>query len=521
MKHIIKSALHKVLKFLKKKIVIWAIIILAVIAGIYFLFFNGKGGTGIIQVGAVERQDLLETVLATGQVVSQTDLNLSFQGTGIVKSVLVKEGDTVKEGQILATLDQSSALASLTTARGALLQAQANYEKIIEGAKAQDIKVYQDAVELAKQDLQSGYTSLVSALNDANIKIYNVYTFADYLKKTYFERGDSESITVSENVTKMNSEFDKFKLTVAKIKNGLDEANIVSDLDKVKDNVWEIKTAAQRIRDVVSPIGSYQNIIASSDIDLLDGHVSYVNTALASITTAQQNVISYKLASQKAQSQLDFIKAPPTQAEVDVAQAQIVSAQGQVDSANATVNNLTIKAPADGTITRVDIRAGEQAASMSEVIDLKSIGDLYVEAYISEANVASLKIDQQVDYTFDALGPDRHFTGKILTINPASTVISGVVNYKVKGSVENAPETRPGMTANMTVMVAEKKNALAVPSTAVISKNNKKYVRVVDNADIKTFREMEVQTGLEADGGVVEILAGLVEGEKIIIYMRQ
>jgi len=61
---------------------------------------------------------------------------------------------------------------------------------------------------------------------------------------------------------------------------------------------------------------------------------------------------------------------------------------------------------------------------------------------------------------------------------------------------------------------------LAVSSTAVINKNNKKYVRVVDDAKKLTYHEVEVQTGLQADGGLIEILSGLNEGQQIITYIK-
>jgi HlyD family secretion protein len=145
---------------------------------------------------------------------------------------------------------------------------------------------------------------------------------------------------------------------------------------------------------------------------------------------------------------------------------------------------------------------------------------LYAESDVSEANIATLQVGQPIDYTFDALGPDQHFAGKVLTINPASIIISGVVDYKVKGSLDNIPNIKPGMTANMTILVAKKDSALAVPSTAIINKNNNQYIRIIDNDKNKTYHEVQVQTGLQADGGLVEITSGIKDGQEIIIYMK-
>jgi multidrug efflux pump subunit AcrA (membrane-fusion protein) len=98
--------------------------------------------------------------------------------------------------------------------------------------------------------------------------------------------------------------------------------------------------------------------------------------------------------------------------------------------------------------------------------------------------------------------------------------VSGVVNYKVTGSLENIPEVRPGMTSNMTILVTERKGVLVVPTSSVINKDSKKFIRIVDDPKTKTYHEIEVQTGLEADGGLVEIVSGLTEGQEVVTYIK-
>src|SRR6185369_16179855 len=93
-----------------------------------------KDNSANIQTDVVKKQNLKATVLATGQVVSSVDLNLSFKSSGIVQNLSVKEGDKVFAGQFLANLDQKDLQANLTSARGTLAQAQANYNKVLAGA---------------------------------------------------------------------------------------------------------------------------------------------------------------------------------------------------------------------------------------------------------------------------------------------------------------------------------------------------------------------------------------------------
>lgn len=464
---------------------------MVIIAIIAIYSFTRSKAPGSIQTDMVSRQDLEETVLATGQVVSETDLDLGFQASGIVREVYVKEGDVVSEGQVLASLDQSVALASLANAKASLAQAQANYNKILTGV-------------VSEVSLISAYQNALNSVNDAYLKADNALSTVTSLQNTYFVGYDGDarqSIAEIARVTALlKSAFDTAKASGLRI-----------DIDNaVSVTVSSLTTISEGLRVIRATCDTpyYYGRIPETEKTAIDTQRTHINTAFTNIITYQQAISS---------AQTSFTQS---NADLDLAQAQIMAAQAQVDSAAAALNNLMIVAPASGTITQVDIKVGEQATATVKAIILQDVENLYTEANVSEANIASLASDQNIDYTFDALGPDKHFIGKILSVNSASTVNSGIVDYKVRGSLENIPNIKPGMTANMTILIAKKDNALAVPSTAVINKNNKKYVRVVDDLKKLIYHEVEVKTGLQADGGVIEILSGLNEGQTIITYMK-
>jgi RND family efflux transporter MFP subunit len=266
---------------------------------------------------------------------------------------------------------------------------------------------------------------------------------------------------------------------------------------------------------------SIPNTYAATYVANYNAYQTALQAQASAVSAAQGQVQSAQSALAQAQATLNNELAKASSADIDAANAQILSAQGQVDSAQAILNNTVLRAPADGTITQVDIKVGEQAVALQEVMILQDVGNLHAEADVSEANIASLQPGQSVDYTFDALGPDRHFTGAVLTINPASTVISGVVNYLVKATLPDIPDIKPGMTANMTILVAKKSGVLAVPSSAVINQNGNQFVRVVDDIKKGTYHQVQVQIGLSADGGLVEITSGLNEGQTVVTYIKQ
>ncbi len=522
----------RVKTFLMQKKVIWTIVVLVAIFGIWFLTSGkGKGSTGT-QTGIVKMQNLQKTVLSTGTVVSSTDLDLSFQSTGVVTQLNVKEGDKVFAGQVLAVLDQSNALASLHSAEGSLAQAKANYNKILSAATPQDIAVSSAAVGVAS-------TTLINAKQDLLNELYLASSQAGTLvlssTNNLFSNPQSSSPqfglsgTVQTNgqmVSNVNNERVAINSVITKWQN--DVANMSDDniAQVTSDSLSYLSQVSSYMSDIINILTTYSQSNSSSGATSLSTAQAAVTSAKSSIdaltttvTNDSQAVRSAQSALSQATAALSLKQAPARQEDLDIAEAQVLSAQGSVDLAQANLNHTLLLAPDSGTITQVDIKLGEQAQALKEVMILQNVDSLHAEADVSEADIASVAVGQSIDNTFDALGPNQHFTSRVLSVNPASTVISGVVDYKVTGSLENIPGVRPGMTDNMTILVAST-TALSVPSSAIVNKDGKQLVKVVDDPKKLTYHTVVVTTGLEADGGLSEIKSGLSEGQEIITYMK-
>ena len=450
-------------------------------------------------------------------MVSTTDLSLSFKSSGVVQQVKVKEGDKVKTGQVLAALDQRDQQASLTSAKGALAQAQANYNRVISGASSEEISVAQGALDNAKNSLENTVKQQQVLVDSAYKALLNSGLSA------VAGSGNTGSVTATVSGTYTGSDQGVYKLVIYSTGSGLRfQVNGLETSDGVVDSTPQpMGTRGLYVQFSSTSVPANNTWTISIPNTQSSTYVTSYNAYNAALETQRSAVSAAQNAVAAAQAALDLRKAQARPADLESAQAQILTAQGQFLAAQAAFDNTMIKAPADGTITSVDVKVGELASALKTVIVLQDIGNLHVEANVSEANIADIKPEQSVDITLDALGPDRHFAGLVQTVNPGATVVSGVVNYKVTASVNNIPEVKPGMTANMTVLIAQKDNVLAIPLRAVILKDGKKVVRLVTDSKKKTYREVEVTTGLEADGGLVEVLSGLDEGQEIVTYIKQ
>lgn len=511
------------------KYIIGIVAVLA-IGGTAFALSRG-GSKEVIQSEVVKKMDLKRTVLATGTVTSGVDLKLSFKVGGVVKKLPAKTNSVVKPGDILAELDNRSERASLLQAQGTLAQARANLQKVLDGVSNEDVAVQESVVKSAQVSLTNAEKNLTETKRQQQQLVDNAYRSLLNSNIQAVAKGSTTGTAPEISGTYTGNSSGKYVITF--YQTGLGTFYSVSGLETNSGNVNSGASVPIGSKGLfaVFPANNYPgdvweveipNTKASDYITNLNAYNASLETQKVSISSAESAVSSAKTALLQAEATLTAKKAEARPADVAVARAQVTSAQGQVESAQAVLENTIIRAPVGGTITKVDVKLGELANSGKEIITIQDIGNLYVEANISEANIASLSLNQMVEYTFDALGSDRKFTGKVTAIDPASTVVSGVVNYKVTASVDNFTEVRPGMTANMSVAVASRSGVLTVPLRAILTKDNgSKAVRVVLDEKKAVYEEKTVTTGLEADGGLVEIVSGLSEGQTIVTFVEK
>lgn len=519
-------------RFFTKKKLIWGSIIIAIVILIGWGAFARKDPAAGMLTENVKKQDVKQTVLATGQVTSATDLALSFRASGIVTQIKAKTNDQMKAGDILASLDQKDQLAALTSARGTLAQANANYQRVLDGASNEEVAVAQRAVDSAAVALNNAKqaqedTRKQQAVSVENAKRALLNSGISAIPASYNSGNTSVTISGSYNSTEEGTYYlsiydsgvgRRFKISGLESAEGFVNATgpmplgsrglylQFSNVPSSASDTWTVEIPNTKSLTYIANKNAYDAAV--------QGQTTAINNAEAAVSSAQAGY-------DQTVASLNLKKAQAKPADLEYARAQVLSAQGQYQAAAASLENTIIRAPADGTITSVDVKVGELATAQKPVMVLQDVNRLHVEANVSEANIAELSVGQTADITFDAFSPDKHFAAKVTTIDPASTVISGVVNYKVTVSLDKIEGVKPGMTANLTILTAEKPQVLTVPSRALIQKDGKKYVRVITDSKTKKYDEKEVTAGLSADGGLVEILSGLNEGQEVVTFIKK
>jgi len=202
--------------------------------------------------------------------------------------------------------------------------------------------------------------------------------------------------------------------------------------------------------------------------------------AQAALDTVQANYDSAV-----AQKEANRAQVEQAQAQVESARAQVETARAQVESAKAQIEqakaglmisetNLkytTIRSPVNGTVISRNVDVGQTVAASLQAPTLFSIAKdltrMQVDTNVSEADVGRLQVGQDATFTVDAY-PERTFHGKLSEIRIAPTTIQNVVTYDIVIQVENKDvKLKPGMTANVSILVAHREGVLKIPNSSL------------------------------------------------------
>jgi RND family efflux transporter MFP subunit len=202
-----------------------------------------------------------------------------------------------------------------------------------------------------------------------------------------------------------------------------------------------------------------------------------------------------------------------TQADNSIAQAQnqITQAQNGVTDATNAVTATTLKAPVPGVVTAVNISVGLPPPS-GAAVELRS-ATLVVTADVAEQDVPKLKSGQTGQVTFTALGITGTATLSSLPTQANTSSTGTAVTFPVTLTVKNPPPgLLPGMSASVSITIAQRTNVLTVPTAAIQGTDANATVQVMANNQPQT---KAVEIGLSTEQRT-EVTVGLSEGDVVI-----
>lgn len=238
------------------------------------------------------------------------------------------------------------------------------------------------------------------------------------------------------------------------------------------------------------------------------------------------------------------------EAEIKAMEAEVQQAEAELEIARVTLDRSVIRAPISGIVIEKTVEAGQTVAANFSSPPLVKIADLTsmkVDAWVDEADIGRVEVGQTVEFEVDSY-PARVFHGKVVRIFPSPELKDNVVTYDTEIRVANEDlALKPGMTANVTIILARKDGVPILPTSALRIRARDiraRYPNLAADGDgvLQTSPEEQRRRFLEGKGTVwryrggtpepvairfgesdtknMEVLEGLGEGDQVIVGLN-
>ena len=552
------------MKRLKRVLKWWpALLVLILVAagvgvGTKWIPIRASETSDLTQVFTVQRGNLVAAISPTGEVYAHRQVELSFDVSNIQLIELnVTPGQKVRTGEVLARIDSTAleravlqAEADLTVAQDDLEKARDPYTELDLIQARLSVDQAEIALEEAKESLEEvrdPYTEfdLIQARQTVSQTEIALQEAKENMATVLNPDTGSAWTAVQDAATALEIARNQLIVTENSTENAAKIRTLESEMIWYRNNYWDAVEKHERGKISKQKLDwEYLNLVSAEEKLLvaqtnakvsLTSARSKVTQAEEALLDAQENLAALQngpdalellqAEAQITQAEHDLaeareslaqIEAGPDPKEIELAQAKVVSTQTTLEEAQATLEAATMIAPFDGTVISVGAEVGDLVSSNNVVVALVDLSNLRVLATVDETDIVLVEIGQEAEITFDAF-PGHRFSGQVLEVPLQGNLVQNVLTYEVPVSLEGAAGValKPGMTANLEIVVGRRQNALLVPAMAVQQGEEGNVVLVQDTPQGPGVAT-PVQVGL-SDGTYVEVVLGLIEGDRVVV----
>ncbi|AFY55562.1 RND family efflux transporter, MFP subunit [Rivularia sp. PCC 7116] len=418
----------------------------------------------------VTRQNLNMTISANGTIQPERTVNVSPKNAGILKKLLVNEGVLVKQGQIIAYMDDVNLQGELIQARAKLASAEANLQKLKSGNRPEDIIQAQAQLE----ESQANLTKLIAGnrREDITQALSRVKQAELAFKQANEELGRYEKLFKAGAISRQN-------------------------------------------------FSDYQT---KRDTSMLQLQESQQALALKKSGTRREDIEQAQAKVKQFQQALKLTQVGARKEDIEQARAEVNSARGSLQTIQARIYDTVIRAPFDGLIAKIYAEPGSfvtpttsgsaiSSALSSSILSLTSKNQ--VVANVAESNISKIKIGQKVKISVDAY-PQQNFLGRVSQIASQATIEQNVTSFEVKIALVSDKEQllKSGMNVSAEFQIGELENSLVVPTVAIIRQQNQSGVYIVGADNKPQF--VSVKTGVTVKNKT-QILSGITADKQVLI----
>ena len=267
--------------------------------------------------------------------------------------------------------------------------------------------------------------------------------------------------------------------------------------------------------------------IARAEVEVVKNDIVYYKKHLERIK--KLNSSRYSADKELESAQRDYDNAV---AQLALKNAQVSQAEAALKSAEIDLKYTKIVSPVDGIVVSKEVEVGQTVAASFQTPTLFNVAEdltkMQIEASVVEADIAKVKEGQTVEFGVDSF-PDEIFYGIVIQVRNEAITTSNVVTYEVIIEIDNRDlKLKPGMTANVEIITAEKEGVLLVPNKAL------RFYITDENGETKRYQDkglwilnkgqpqrIVIKTGV-ADEDRTEVISDkLKENDNVIIEDRK
>ena len=462
----------------------------------------------------VTKSDITETVTAQGVVKPSASIDLAFPKSALIAGVYAKEGDTVSRGGVLATLANADLHSSLSQAEANLLAENAKLSTMESGDRPEDLMAKQTSVSTTKNILLNSIHTAYTVSDDV-IHTQTLALFSDM-------RGANPSLTFSFPDFAMKISIEEKRKELEKTLS--DWSISLSQMNETSDPIsgGYSDTTIKNLRSVASYLDTLAGALAIATPDsvntsaVLAQYRASVSLARTNVNNATSALSGSAQSEANAESALALAKAGSTPGDIEAENARVLQAQASVDSVKVSIAQTSLVSPIDGIVTRMDAKVGAVASANVLLASVISQGQYQIDAYISQIDIGKIKLGQKANVTLDSEGTGNNFPATVVYIGNGNVPVGGAASYKVTLQFDIVNNhIKQGMNANISIFAESKIGVLSVPKSSVLFQNGESYVQVETD---KGLEKRKIETGITGDTGLVEVISGLSEGEKVVNF---
>ena len=398
-----------------------------------------------------EKRDLTNSLSGTGTLNPANTYNVKSLVAGKVLTSTIEEGDIVEEGTVLYTVDASDATTKAEQASITLQQAQRSYDKTVDRQYVRaEVAGVVATLKVAKGDeVTSGQE--VAVIRDSSKMVLQLeFPAAD---AATFSVGQSAEVT-------LDGTFETLTGTVTAVTgtDTLSTGNLLTRTVTITVRNAGGLTTAQAATATINGVSCiaakcFEYQAERTLTTLAAGTVTAINVQEGGAVNKDDIVLQI--------SGEDLTEAIQSAAET------LRSAELNMDNLQEAMNNYTVTSPISGTIIEKNAKAGDALTAGADLCTIYDLSYLVMVINVDELQVSDISVGQSVQVTADAV-PDKTYTGTVTRVSMKGSSNGGTTTYPVTVRIDETEGLRPGMNANAEIVIAEAKNALAVPNAAIV-----------------------------------------------------